>query len=323
MRLLGLLAVLLTGCTTQTVKLDAVPSSHSAPVLNSTPHRLQALLPQAPVGEVLRVYLEGDGHAWATPSSPSLDPTPHSPLVVQLALQDTRPAAYVARPCQFVSEPSCHPRLWTRERFAQPALASLLSALDQLKALTGAQQLELIGYSGGATMALLAAAQRDDVLAVQTLAGNLDPSAWTTLLRLSPLEGLTPLDYRQRLTQIPQRHLIGRQDRVLPPELAHGYATKLAGRCVQVIEVDATHQQGWPQAWVAWQQQPVLCPSASAARALCAERDTRRGCSPSTPELSAEAAKDARVLSTDDSLRAKHSTLCMSVAECSPVITRD
>ena len=263
MRFIGLLAVLLTGCTSQAVKLDAVPPSHSAQVLNSAPHRLQALVPQAPVGEVLRVYLEGDGHAWATASSPSLDPTPHSPLVVQLALQDAQPAAYVARPCQFVDEPSCHPRLWTRERFAEPALASLLSALDQLKARTGAQQLELIGYSGGAAMALLAAAQRDDVIAVQTLAGNLDPDAWTTLLRLSPLEGLTPLDFRQRLAQIPQRHLIGRQDRVLPPQLAHGYAAKLAGRCVQVIEVEATHHQGWPQAWAAWQSQPLLCPEAA------------------------------------------------------------
>lgn len=54
-------------------------------------------------GDVLRVYIEGDGHAWQSRTRPSADPTPHNPVGLRLALADPSPAPllYLARPCQY------------------------------------------------------------------------------------------------------------------------------------------------------------------------------------------------------------------------------
>lgn len=96
----------------------------------------------------LRVYLEGDGHAWATATQPSLDPSPHNLLVARLAVDDPTPNAYLARPCQFVMAPTCEPALWTDRRFSQEVVTSLSQALDQMKQRYGNREYELVGYSG-------------------------------------------------------------------------------------------------------------------------------------------------------------------------------
>ncbi|AZE02119.1 hypothetical protein C4K05_6346 [Pseudomonas chlororaphis subsp. aureofaciens] len=94
---------------------------------------------------------------------------------------------------------------------------SLDQALDRLKQRYGNQDFELIGYSGGAALALLLAARRDDTTQVQTLAGNLSPRLWANALGLSPLHGsLEPLDQAPKLARVAQRHLLGQADRSVP-----------------------------------------------------------------------------------------------------------
>ncbi|HLV16679.1 MAG TPA: alpha/beta hydrolase [Pseudomonas sp.] len=258
-----LLAALLGGCAQPLRHLadEAQLSSRDLRVLPTTPFPLQAVLPARIEGRVLRVYLEGDGYAWATPFQPSLDPTPRDLLVARLASQDPRGAVYLARPCQFVSHADCKPLLWTDQRFSRPVLDSLHDALDRLKRRYGSTHLELVGYSGGGTLALLLAAERDDVAEVQTLAGNLHPSAWIDHHRLSPLNGsLDPLAYRERLRHLPQRHLTGASDRVVPPLLAQRYAEALKrADCLWIHTVAASHNEGWEAAWATWRQQPLNC----------------------------------------------------------------
>lgn len=212
----------------------------------------------------LRVYLEGDGHAWATASQPSLDPSPHNLLVARLALDDSQPSIYLARPCQFYAAESCRPALWTDRRYAPEVLHSLDQALDGLKTRYGNTDFELIGYSGGAALALLLAATRNDVVQVQTLAGNLSPRLWADLHNLSPLTGsLEPLDYRQRLAQLPQRHLVGLDDRVVSPLLVQHYHAALGdARCLSVIDFPrVSHDAGWEAAWRQWREWPLRCDS--------------------------------------------------------------
>lgn len=96
----------------------------------------------------LRVYLEGDGHAWATATQPSLDPSPHNLLVARLAVDDPTPNAYLARPCQFVMASACEPDLWTDRRFSQEVVTRLSQALDLMKQRYGNREFELVGYSG-------------------------------------------------------------------------------------------------------------------------------------------------------------------------------
>lgn len=229
--------------------------SPALPVLGLVPARSQA-------DGSLRVYLEGDGRAWATATQPSLDPTPRNLLVPRLALDDPGYVAYLGRPCQFVKGSGCTVAIWTSARFGSAVVASFQVALDELKRRYRVLQFELVGYSGGAAIALLLAERRQDVVAVQTLAGNLDPQAWTALQHLQPLsESLDPLARPEALRAIPQRHLVGRLDTVIPAALADGYRRKVGGSCTQLVTVEADHAQGWEQIWQQWRGEPLSCAS--------------------------------------------------------------
>lgn len=261
---LGLcLAILgIAGCTSSTQRLyaDGARGDRVASIIETPAFPIQVVLPKHSEPGRLRVYLEGDGKAWATRSQPSIDPTPAVALIARLAADDPEPAAYVARPCQYVMNDRCSFRVWTDRRFSLEAIDSVSYALDQVKFRTGATQLELVGYSGGGTVALLLAARRSDVISVQTLAGNLTPGAWVQFHRLSPLSGaLEPSTFAERLRSIPQRHLVGQFDQVVTPSLAKIYREAVKPSCVEMAVVGASHSEGWGTAWAAYRDTPIDC----------------------------------------------------------------
>jgi pimeloyl-ACP methyl ester carboxylesterase len=177
-------------------------------------------------------------------------------VALRLALaQPAGNAAYLARPCQYVNKPSkpCAPRYWTGARFAPEVIAATNEAIDDLKARFGASQLTLVGYSGGAAVAALVAAQRHDVQQLVSVAGNIDHTAWTTLHHLSPLsESLNPLQVRATLGAISQWHFAGSLDRVVPPRLIKSWVQGLPN--VQLVVIDGYDHsccwaENWPQLW--------------------------------------------------------------------------
>lgn len=260
-----LLTVALSGCQSPLQQLDEL-AGEQRQRLQTLDLKPFPLLLSAPSNAVsasrLRIYLEGDGQAWATRSQPSLDPSPRDLLVARLAFSDPTPSLYLARPCQFVRSDACETGLWTDRRFGNEVLASLDDALDLIKTRYGNRDFELVGYSGGAALALLLAARRDDVASVQTLAGNLSPRYWVHLQQLSPLSGsLEPLDYRQRLALIAQRHLAGDEDRVVPADVLGHYLDGLGeARCMEAVSLPhVSHRDGWEAAWAQWRQQPLKC----------------------------------------------------------------
>lgn len=208
---------------------------------------------QSLAGRALVVYLEGDGRAYASRDIVSADPTPVQALALQLALADGRPnVAYLGRPCQYGGAGllPCAPRYWSSHRFAPEVLDSLMRALDRLRQATGATALELVGYSGGGALAVLLAARRADVIALQTVAGNLDHVAWTRQLGLSPLEGsLNAADALPVIAHLPQTHWVGGADQVVPAALTQDVLSRhaLTGS-LQLVA--AGHQQGWPEFWL-------------------------------------------------------------------------
>lgn len=259
------LGALLAGCQSPHVALQELANTHQQrlEILDTSPFSLLLGVPLvAPTSTRLRIYLEGDGRAWATPSQPSLDPSPRNLLVARLAFADPQPSLYLARPCQFVSAPGCQPLLWTDRRFSAEVLDSLDAALTRIKSIYGNQTFELIGYSGGGALALLLATRRDDVAQVQTLAGNLTPREWVQLQKLSELKGsLEPLDYRQHLTELPQRHFAGSADHIVPASLLRSYQDELgAAPCLESIELPGvSHNEGWERAWETWRAQALKC----------------------------------------------------------------
>jgi len=69
--------------------INTLKSSTWNKFLIKTPEfSLLAAGPSKISSKTLRVYIEGDGHAWENRNTPSTDPTPLNPISFQLALAD-------------------------------------------------------------------------------------------------------------------------------------------------------------------------------------------------------------------------------------------
>ena len=168
--------------------------------------------------KTLNVYIEGDGRPWHTRTSVAWDPTPKIAHMLALMAIDEAPAIYLGRPCYFtLADPQCEPIWWTHKRYSEQVIRSMNRVLDQNA--RNVDTIRLIGHSGGGALAMLMAAQRNDVEAVITLAGNIDIVRWTHLHKYSPLVGsLNPADYPLPTT-IRQFHFVGSEDSNTPATL--------------------------------------------------------------------------------------------------------
>jgi pimeloyl-ACP methyl ester carboxylesterase len=209
------------------------------------------------------IYIEGDGHAWDSRYTPSVDPTPRHALALQLATRD--PAAnvvYLARPCQFTArDPRCETAYWTDKRYAPEVIDALDDAIGQVAARAPGQPLNLIGYSGGGALAVLVAARRRDVASLRTVAANLDLDEFTRLHHVSPLTGSrNPIDAASRISRIPQIHFSGADDRIVPPSVARHFATAVRSSCVRTeILPGLGHEGDWARIWPQLLRESVDC----------------------------------------------------------------
>lgn len=249
-------------------RADTLAAEHGwvGQVLDAPRLPLMAYVPAGvATSEHVTIYIEGDGLAWLGASQASFDPTPVNPLALRLALaQPAGTAAYLARPCQYLNErsPGCSTALWTQARFSAEVVAATQAAIDQLKRRFGARQLTLVGYSGGGAVAALVAAERQDVVQLVSVAGNLDHAEWTRYHRISPLTGsLNPVDRLQALRRVRQWHVVGEHDKVMTPVLVQAFAEKFPPGQRPVVEVEPgfDHQCCWAAQWPAlWQRRQLL-----------------------------------------------------------------
>jgi hypothetical protein len=203
-------------------------------------------------GGDLSVYIEGDGANWIDRRQPA-DPTPEAPDSFRLAMADPAPnRLYLARPCQFLPAADlarCNPAYWGQRRHAPEVVAALNAAIDREKAASGAGRVLLHGKSGGGVEAALLAARRDDVAFLMTAAAYLDTGRWTTMLGVTPLTGsLNPADAVARLAAIPQVHLAGADDAVVPPAVVQSYAARFGARQSGPASVDVVVLRGFDHA---------------------------------------------------------------------------
>lgn len=211
--------------------------------------------------DLLIIYLEGDGHSRNSKYELSTNPTPYKPLALQLALADPRPnIVYISRPGQYppTNHPLCDSKYWSSHRFSPEVIDAINITIDHFKNQLKNKntKVQLIGFSGGGGLAVLAAAHRCDVKSIITIAGDLDLVAMSAYHQTAPLKGsLNPLDFATRLKHIPQTHLIGKKDKIVPPSIANSYlkATRdFEGKestKVQVQLIDAGHNMGWLEKW--------------------------------------------------------------------------
>lgn len=221
----------------------------------------------APASGVVRVYIEGDGFAWMSRSQISADPTPKVPVALALAAIDPAPnVIYIARPCQYImymnSNIRCPSVYWGDSRFSREVVDSVNFALEKIKQQHGLRKIELVGYSGGAAVAVLLAASRNDIVSLRTVAGNLDTGVFTDLHKVSPISGsLNPRDVAHKISALPQIHFIGGADKIVPVEVYEGYS-RAAGvstcRRHQVV-TGMAHDLRWQEEWLSLLQEEPVC----------------------------------------------------------------
>ena len=184
--------------------------------------------PNAP----LRIYIEGDGN-----------PTPRNPIAMELAERDSHPnIIYVSKPCQYTFCQECkNPALWQEERFNEEIVNEMKSLINYLAKKYSATELELIGYDGGGTMAMLIAS-KTPVTRVITVGGILDTKTYAAEQNLT-LNGLNPFDFRQRLTAVPQVHYVGANDKKVPRAQAERFVGRMRNPVSAVVKIvpKATH----------------------------------------------------------------------------------
>ncbi len=257
--LLSLSLVFLTACSSRqdVAKSIAFPAGFSADIIASPTFHIFTYSRLSPRHPVLTVYIEGDGYAWASANRVSDDPTPKDPVALRLAAQDPSPSvAYVARPCQYVTDTrrrGCSPAYWANGRFAPEVIEAEAAAIRTLMARAGATRLRVVGYSGGAAVALLLPRYGVHPDSIITVAGVLDPTAWVRLHELSPLVGsLDPVDTAAAVANTRQVHFVGGNDQVVPAAIAQSHGRRIAtDAAMSIITVPGyTHECCWSENWL-------------------------------------------------------------------------
>ena len=152
-------------------------------------------------GEPVRIYIEGDGH-----------PTPEHPVALELAERDSAPnVVYVSRPCQYVWCDECrNPALWQEERFHEDIIEEMRALIVHIAHKYQTSTVDLIGYDGGGTIALLLATKLP-INQVITVGGILDTQSYAKDHNII-LNGLNPADFKDVLADVKQVHYIGGRD---------------------------------------------------------------------------------------------------------------
>ena len=214
----------------------------------------------------LYIYIEGDGQAWISKYKLSNDPTPNDPLALKLASLDQRHnVIYIARPCQFTShklDHNCSSQYWSVSRYSKPVVDSINEVITKFKLHMGdrKQDIHLIGYSGGATIAGIIASMRSDVKSLTTIAGNLDHDAVSEFHKTTKLhQSLNLINFAKNLSHIPQIHYIGENDQIIPIEIIKNFVNKVnsfnknnnnqINIANYIILKNIDHYKGWLAIW--------------------------------------------------------------------------
>ena len=239
-------------------------------IFNTKKFRLFTLRKITKSDKPLTVYIEGDGQPWLSRHRVSTNPTPRNPLALKLAIKDTTPnILYIARPCQFIelnTDINCHSTYWTNKRFSPEVIQSIDEVINAVKQQARIQQIRLVGFSGGGAIATILAAQRDDVVDVRTVAGNLDIDAFTEAHQVSPMTGsINPILYADKLIAVPQIHYIGDKDNVVTEKVINSYLSAIEKydeslSCVEIKKLGGVaHIEGWEIAWPKLKQIKPVC----------------------------------------------------------------
>ena len=200
---------------------------------------------------LLTIYIEGDGQAWLSRFKPSSDPTPVNPTAFKLALQDQSDnVIYLSRPCQYISGPACeNSKIWTSLQYSEAVLGVYSRILEELS--KEYQEIHLVGFSGGAAIAMFLASKDFNIRSIRTVAGNINPDEIVKLLNLSGYnKEVNFFSLEKKIKDLSQTHYYGIKDKVVPNILHLNYDKRNSiNKCTKIQPVKASHQDGWIEFW--------------------------------------------------------------------------
>jgi hypothetical protein len=249
-------ALLLSGCNS--ISTHAIANKNQfkhqyikTAKFNLTSYQKISSKPQATVN----VYIEGDGRVLTNYGQVANDPSPKQATVMQLAALDPSPnVVYLARPCQYSPldlEIICEPKYWTSARYSKEVVDSINQALNQIKSQSAAQKINLIGFSGGGALAVLVAANRDDIASIRTIAGNLNLKMMQDHHHADPLhDSLDPITVAAQVKNIPQIHFVGTNDKIVPAKVVESFGKRADLKPEQIhVLKGVSHHEGWQERW--------------------------------------------------------------------------
>ena len=203
-------------------------------------------------GEILHVYIDGDGTPWERNRWISDDPTARNPLILRLMSQDKGPSILLGRPCYYGLSDSleCDNKYWTSHRYSKGIVERMTVALNAWLYKHGFNEVVLIGYSGGGSIAILMADKIKKINKVVTIAANLNLKSWREFHGYSALiNSLNPADEVELNTKIKQTHFAGEYDEVVPAFIIKGYAERQKN--AEYYEyVNKDHSCCWEDEWL-------------------------------------------------------------------------
>ena len=189
-------------------------------------------------GKPLRIYIEGDGN-----------PNPSNQIALYYAEQDpSQNVIYMGRPCQWSEDKLCKtkPEIYKEQRFHPEIIREIEEVVLYLKGKYRASKIELVGYDGGATIALNLASQMN-IDRVITIAGILDTNAYTYYNDLPEMpDAQNPADKLGALADVEQIHYVGKEDETTPKRIAERFVGKMQNpRSAEVRSVSGVGHNNW------------------------------------------------------------------------------
>ena len=205
--------------------------------------------PERKPGEAVVVLFHGDGDPVDARGRVRADPGPSHSLLLNNAAAIELPWMMPGRPCYFaVSDPACHPALWTRDRYHRN-IARSMEAL--LRSVTGEDDTFIfVAYSGGAVFAYELAARMPQVQGLLVLAGNMDVAAWVSDHGFSPMgeNSLDPAQMPPLPCRVKQLYLAGEADTNIHWQWLEQFTGRRQSTCQNVVFKllpGASHTEGW------------------------------------------------------------------------------